>query len=127
MEVLKFNPHSPIVLLRAKIFGPKFSLSARLVLDTGSTFTILPWEIVNQLGLKINPNQRETITTATTIETSPLVLIPKIIILGKTVKKMPCLVKDLPPEAGVDGLLGLSFLRNFKLTLNFPLGILSFE
>lgn len=127
MGSLKFNPKSPVIVVRAKIKGAKFPLAARLALDTGATFTILPWKIVNQLGLSIDPGQTELITTATTIETMPVVFIPEISLLNKTLKRVPCLVKDLPPEAGVDGLLGLSFLHHFKLTLDFKKGILSLK
>jgi len=34
------------------------------------------------------------------------------------------LCHDLPPESGVDGLLGLSFLKHFKLTIRFRKGII---
>ena len=37
----------------------------------------------------------------------------------------PLLAKALPPEAGVDGLLGLDFLRGHVLTLDFRTGVLT--
>lgn len=127
MAFLKFDPSSPVIVIRVKISGPKLSLGARLALDTGATFIILPWKIANYLGLSIDPTKIETTTTATTVETAPLTLIPQVAALGKTLKKVPCLIKDLPAESGVDGLLGLSFLRHFKLTIDFKKGILNLE
>lgn len=47
------------------------------------------------------------------------------IVLGKKIKNVEAIVKDLPPEAPADGLLGLSFLKYFKLTIDFKKGFLS--
>lgn len=127
MPLFRFDKNAPVIVVRAKIQGPNFPLGARLALDTGATFTILPWKIVNELGLKIDPEKIETTTTATTVETAPLVIASKITVLGKPVKNVPCLVKDLPSESGVDGLLGLSFLRHFSLTIDFKKGVLKIE
>jgi len=127
MALLRFDKTAPVIVVRAKIKGPNFSLGTRLALDTGATFTILPWKIIRQLGLKIDPDRLETTTTATTVETVPLVIVPKITFLGKSVRNTPCLVKDLPPESGVDGLLGLSFLHHFSLTINFKKGLLEID
>jgi len=127
MALLRFDKTAPVIVVRAKIKGPNFSLGTRLALDTGATFTILPWKIIRQLGLKIDPDRLETTTTATTVETVPLVIVPKITFLSKSVRNTPCLVKDLPPESGVDGLLGLSFLHHFSLTINFKKGLLEID
>ena len=105
----------------------KITLHAKFVLDTGASFVVLPWWIATGLNLKIDPKNLTITTTASTVENVPLTSIPKVTLLGKTVHDVPCIVKDLPPEAGVDGLLGLSFLRNFHLSLDFKKGILQLE
>ena len=48
-------------------------------------------------------------------------------VLGKEVRDTPCIVHDLPETSHVDGLLGLSFLRGFKVCLDFQEGILEIE
>jgi len=127
MSSFRFNRNASIVVVRAKIQGAKFLLGTRLALDTGATFTMLPWKIISELELKIDPEKIETTTTASTVESIPLVIIPKITVLEKSVKSVSCLVKDLPPESGVDGLLGLSFLRHFSLNIDFKKGILEIK
>lgn len=122
MSELKFDPQSAVIVLDVVLQG-KIVIHARLVLDTGASLTVLPWRIVAGLGLKIDPNNLIQSTTASSVETSPVVIVPKVTTLGKTIRDVLCLVKDLPPEAGVDGLLGLSFLRHFKLLLDFKKGI----
>ena len=44
--------------------------------------------------------------------------------LGKTIKNLEVACHDLPEEGFVDRLLGLDFLNNFKLTINFRKGII---
>lgn len=124
MSTLKFDPNSPAILLDAEIEG-KIVLHATFVLDTGASYVVLPWRIITGLGIPIDQKKLVSTTTATTVESAPVVSIPRVTVLGKTVRKVTCLVKDLPPESGVDGLLGLSFLRHFSLTVDFLHGNLS--
>lgn len=126
MSQLKFNPQTQSIILDVYLEG-KIILHAKLVLDTGASFVVLPWWITTGLGLIINPKNLTSTTTASTVENVPIATIPKVTVLDKTVRNVLCIVKDLPPEAGVDGLLGLSFLRNFNLLLNFKKGTLRLE
>lgn len=126
MSQLKFNPQISSIILDTYLEG-KIILHAKFVLDTGASFVVLPWWIATGLNLKIDPKKLTATTTASTVENVPLTTIPKITALEKTAHHVPCIVKDLPPEAGVDGLLGLSFLRNFSLSLDFKKGVLWLE
>lgn len=126
MSQLKFDPRVTSLILDTFIVG-KITLHAKLVLDTGASFMVLPWWMARGLDLKIDPQQIISTTTASSLETVPFTFISKVIVLGKTVKNVGCIIKDLPPESGVDGLLGLSFLRNFKLSIDFRAGLLALE
>lgn len=126
MPTLKFDPETPSIIVDADI---KASLPtiARLALDTGASYVALPWKLTSAIGIAIDPKRTLQITTATTVETVPEIIIPQISVLGKTVRRVMGIVKDLPPESPVDGLLGLSFLKHFKLTLDFQKGMLRLE
>ncbi|MBI4225732.1 retroviral-like aspartic protease family protein [Candidatus Roizmanbacteria bacterium] len=126
MSLLKFNPRTSSIILDAYLEG-KIALHAKFVLDTGASFVVLPWWIATGLGLKINPKNLTSTTTASSVENVPLTTIPKITVLNKTARNVFCIIKDLPSDAGVDGLLGLSYLRNFNLYLNFKRGNLRIE
>lgn len=126
MSILRFDPDSYSIIVKARLKS-RVAEIANLVLDTGASYVVLPWRLVNTIGIVIDPKKTLQITTATTIETVPKVNIPEISVFGKTIKSVEAIVKDLPPEAPVDGLLGLSFLRNFKLTIDFKKGLLSLE
>lgn len=126
MSTLRFNPGTYSIIVEASLKSRVIAI-ANLVVDTGASYVVLPWRLVNTIGIIIDPKKTLQITTATTVETVPKIIIPEMTVLGRTVKNVDAIVKDLPPEAPVDGLLGLSFLRNFKLTIDFPKGILSLE
>lgn len=126
MYQLRFDPKTPSLIVDTYLEG-KIILHAKFVLDTGASFMVIPWWIAAGLGLKIDPKNLTPTTTASTVENVPLSMIPKVTSLDKTVRNVAYIIKDLPPEAGVDGLLGLSFLRNFRLSIDFKKGILKLE
>ena len=57
----------------------------------------------------------------------PLIKIEKLSLMGKEIENVKTLCHDLPPTSRVDGLLGLSYLKHFKLTIDFKDGILALE
>ena len=120
-EQTQFDPSAGIILVEADIHGRVIE-RARLVFDTGATYCMLPWRMINALDIDIDQNRTIQTTTASTIETSPIVTIPKMTVLGFTVENVACLVRDLPAGSGVDGLLGISFLKYFRLKIDFPKG-----
>lgn len=126
MPKLKFDPKASVVVVDAKLTA-KLSEIARLVLDTGASYVVLPWKLALAIGISIDPNRTVQTTTATTVETVPKVIIPKVTVLGKEIENVEAIIKDLPPEAPVDGLLGLSFLKHFKLQIDFSHGELDLE
>ena len=126
MSHLRIDPHISSIILDTHLEG-KIKLRVKFVLDTGSSFVVIPWWIATGLGLEINQKSLVSTMTASTVEHVPFTIIPKVTVLDKTVLNVPCIIKDLPAESGVDGLLGLSFLKHFKLTIDFKKGILSLE
>jgi len=86
---------------------------------------MIPWILAKALGLKpeISEERIETVTASGT-EIVPLVILESVKVLGNEAKNVKAIVHDLPAKSYVDGLLGLSFLKNFNLSLNFRDGIL---
>lgn len=126
MSNFKFNPDIYSIFLEARLKS-RVTAIANLVLDTGASYVVLPWKLVNTIGIIIDPKKTLQITTATTVETVPKVIIPEMSVLGMPVKNVEAVIKDLPPQSPADGLLGLSFLKHFKLTIDFKKGLLSLE
>lgn len=71
--------------------------------------------------------EREPMITASGVEKAPLIALKSLNVLGMTAHNIKTIVHDLPEKSYVDGLLGLSFLKRFKLSLDFRNGILELE
>jgi predicted aspartyl protease len=101
------------------------SLLVPVVLDTGATVTLIATGILTQLGYDpANPAlDRQRIVTGSGIEYAPFITLRSASAIGQKVANLEVLGHDLPAESGVDGLLGLNFLRQFKLTIRFRQGI----
>ena len=130
MGRFRFDPSAPLLVVFATVEGRQPGRRRRLkvALDTGATYTMIPWEIAQALGYHPERARRRIeLMTASGMAIVPLVEVREIRALGQRVKGLEVLVHDLPPASRVEGLLGLNFLRNFKLTLDFRAGILELE
>ena len=101
-----------LLLVRAAVGGADGSVVVlRLLLDTGSSYTVLPVEVVEALGCDTyRPLHRVRMIAASGIIVAPVVAVPWFHCLGIRVEDFPVAAHTLPPEAFVDGLLGMDFL-----------------
>jgi len=124
----KFNPDAPVIIIEPELKGVNITERIKMVLDTGATYTMIPWKIAKVLGLEPEISERRIdITTASGVESVPLVIVKSIFLSDKKVEDIEVIIHDLPPKSYVDGLLGLSFLNHFKVCIDFPKGILEIE
>jgi predicted aspartyl protease len=125
-----FNPSRPLIVVDAEMVSAdrSFRHNMTLALDTGASRTMISWPIASRLGYKpeFSPLvERTKIVTGSGIEYVPEITTTEICCLGKALRRLPVLVHDLPAEIRVDGLLGLDFLRRFRLTVDFKKGLIS--
>jgi predicted aspartyl protease len=128
-------------VLEAEINGKSGTDSIKMALDTGATYVMIPWEFAEILGYEpevsrkripmITASQSYTMRAFETnfsngsgIEKAPVITLDSITVLGKKAEDVPAVVHDLPQRSYVDGLLGLSYLKNFDTQLYFKKGIL---
>lgn len=123
---IEFNPQSSAIALDAVLCGSEApEKRIKMIFDTGATYTMIPWEIAEALGYQSEVSKRRVIlTTASGVERAPLITLSSVQVLGAKVENVEVAVHDLPPSSHVDGLLGLSFIRNFKVSLDFEQGVL---
>lgn len=123
-----FNPKENLILVRARIVGPSRFLYVSLALDTASTLTLLSNQVLRALGLDLSePERKVRITTGSRAEVGSIMTVDEFESLGSIRKNFQVVCHDLPPRAGVDGVLGLDFLRGHRLTLDLREGFLSLE
>lgn len=125
----RFDPDAPVIVLTPTITGRNgVKKKISMALDTGATYTMIPWEMAEVLGYEPGLSKERTdMITASGVETVPLLSLESISVLGKTVKGIEVVVHNLPQRSYVDGLLGLSFLRKFNICLDFKNGVLRIE
>lgn len=128
MVKINFNRNTSVIIVDVFIKHKDRQKKVRMALDTGATYMMVPWEVVEALDFEpeISKERIETVT-ASGIEKVPLITLSLVRIGNKEATKIKAIVHDLPPKSYVDGLLGLSFLRNFNLNINFKGGYLELE
>ncbi len=98
----------------------------QFILDTGASITMIPGKVIQKIGSSTIITARSVhIQTAGGTVDVDIVRVDSIEIMGKTVKNIEVASFDLPTETRVEGLLGLNFLKHFRMTLDFPNGKLS--
>lgn len=120
MPEFKFNPKQSIIICHAEIAGPKTELFLKMALDTGATYTMVPFEAAEAIGCSPSRSQRKIeITMGSGIEYVPIITVPKFRAFGIEIKNMEVICHNLPTPCPVEGLLGLNFFKEAKIIINF--------
>ncbi len=121
MAKFKFDPKKGLIICNVKISGKGKPLFLKMALDTGATKTIIPFEAAQSVGINPIHSTRSTdITTGSGTVICPVVTIPEFTCFGLTHKKLDVVCHNLPPESPVEGLLGLNFFKDARITIDFP-------
>ena len=123
-----FDPATRLVYVHTILRGPRGTTALRLALDTGATVTTIRTASLLLIGYDLGTDLRRVpLTTGSGVEFVQSVRIDRLEALGDYRESFPVLAHTLPPSAGVDGLLGLDFFRDRKLTLDFRAGSITLE
>lgn len=121
-----FDTQRGLIIVKAGIDGPSGRALLRLALDTGATGTLVNTALVVALGYDpALSTERVQVTTGSGVEFVPRIRLSQINALGQGRTDFPILCHTLPSSTGVDGLLGLDFLRGFVLTVDFQSGFIT--
>ena len=71
-----------------------------------------------------NPLRYVEVATGSSIERVPVLRLPYLTVLKENVSDLEVAVHSLPPEVGLDGLIGLDFLTMYNVFINRSRGIL---
>ncbi len=94
-----------------------------LIVDSGAQRTVISRKLAQRLGLD-QPLRVETLVGVGQSPPVPVVRLDRLRAGAGTVAGLEVSVYDLPPMISSDGLLGLDFLRRFRVTFAFDLGVL---
>jgi len=126
MSTHVFNAKQGPILIEIEAVGPTGKANLRLVLDTGATSSLINDAALLYLGFDpTQSTQRVRMTTGSTVEVLPIVVLTRLSALGQHRFGFPVIAHALPASSAVDGLLGLDFLRDQLLTIDFRTGQLT--
>ena len=127
MQRIRFQPVSNVMSIPIKVMGidGKSFRDIEVALDTGATTTSIPIYIALTLEYNISdPKRVESVVTGSGTKEIPVLEIKGLTAIGQTIENIEVMCFDLPPEAPVEGVLGLNFLMNFDVHIFFSKGII---
>ena len=115
MKVTRFDATLDLIIVRARLWGPAGDTPLSLAVDTGSTETVIAPDLVDALGY--SPRDGEAITVVRSAigkEQGYTLRVSQFEALGFTFPNYRIHVFDLAAGYGIDGLIGLSLLKQFN-------------
>ena len=102
--------------------------SANFVVDTGASYTMISRATAKELEIDLEKKLPTTpFQTANGVILAPLVSLDSIEVGGLQVRDLTAAVHDVFPDPSISGLLGLNFLRNFRMHIDTENGLLHLE
>lgn len=123
-----FNPEDNHIPLSVQLSGPRGEALVRLILDTGASRTLVNRDVIERLGYSLSaglPTAR--VATSSRIENMPIITVSQNSALGLEHGNLEVLCHNLPSGTRIDGLLGLNFFRNQRLTIDFREGLITLD
>jgi clan AA aspartic protease (TIGR02281 family) len=122
---IPIEKNGQIVVIEALLNGKK---SAKFVVDTGASYTLISYAVAKDLDLVVGQNPRTMqFQTANGMIQAPLANLDSITVGGMEIKNITAAIHDAVPDPKVAGLLGLNFLSNFKMDIDTEKGLLNLE
>lgn len=117
-----------LLIARAAVTGPAGTKVINLLVDTGSTFTILPVEVLESIGLSpAESKEHERIATGSGYIIAPKLRVRTFNTLGKEFRRVVVIAHTLPFGGPIDGLLGMDILCRMKAKIATAAGLIDVE
>jgi predicted aspartyl protease len=117
VKVTRFEPDRELIFVPGWIWGlrAEHHRRLRLVLDTGAAETIVVPDVVDELGYSPRHGEQRTVMrSAVGREEGYMLRVARFACLGYREESFRVHVQDLPEGWGIEGLIGLSFLRQLN-------------
>jgi predicted aspartyl protease len=113
-----------LFIARAAVKGPAGTKVINLLIDTGSTYTILPVEVLESIGISpAASEEHERIATGSGYIIAPKVTVRSLSTLGKEFRRTKVIAHTLPFGGPIDGLLGMDILCRLKARILTAAGV----
>jgi len=123
---ISFNPSEGPIILRTTVTGPNGEANLLAMLDTGATVSVIDSSVLFMVGYEVDNLISDTpVLTGNGTILAAQTNLDSFSALGKEKRNFPAVCCDLSPTSPFDAIIGLDFLRNHILTLDFTIGNLS--
>jgi predicted aspartyl protease len=96
-----------------------------MVLDTWAIYTAISWETAKDRGYDpAGSPERVPVITANGVIEVPKLRVQRVAFRELAAQEIDVICHDIPELAEIEGLIGLSFLKHFRLVVDFKRGIL---
>jgi aspartyl protease family protein len=98
----------------------------RMAVDTGARLTVITPRLARELGLR--PDGAEPAVSVTGVfgdGSAVLLRVASVSILGAEVRNLRVLCHPLPSKLKIEGIIGLNFLKHFKIVIDNETEILT--
>jgi len=122
-----FDRTMPLILVDVTVSGvkPDTMLTLPMAVDTGAACTIIPSDVASALGYDPGGSpDRPRIITGSGVEYAASINVTRLQAIGEAMDSVRVLCHDLPEQVGIDGVLGMNFLRNFDVHILFSQGVI---
>ena len=90
-----------------------------MALDTGARMTVITPGRARELGLRPDGTELSVnVTGAIGTGSAVLLRVASVSVLGEEVRDLRVLCHALPPNLKIEGILGLNFLKHFKIVID---------
>jgi len=110
---MKYTERSGNMLVQGQVNG----IAMQFIVDTGASYVAIPPGIAKRARINTAGSQKVILQTANGKMTAPLISVAQIEAGGIKQKNILSTVQELSPD-GVTGLLGMSFLSAYRMSIN---------
>jgi aspartyl protease family protein len=119
MRVYKLKRIGQLLFTTGVIKGDRGVVYFTLLVDTGSTYTILPWEQLTTVGLESSvTDEKVQLTTASGIVIAPRIKTVWFSCLGLKLDSFPVVAHTLPLDLAKFSILGMDFMRRARVQID---------
>ncbi len=128
MKQYSLEKHWNLLFTQGALKGKKGIVSLRMLIDTGSTYTIVPIEILESIGFNPHDSKDKVwITSASGYIVAPRIEIDWLHTLGIKIGDFCVVAHTLPQGIYAKGILGMDFLNRVNAVIDVKKGVIKIK
>jgi predicted aspartyl protease len=119
-RIFSLQRYGNLLCLKASVWGPTgHPRVVRLLVDTGSSFTVIPLQVWQDIGYSTDqPDQTVSIMAAGGILRSPVITVGEFNCLGQVAIDFPVVAMNIPFNPVFNGILGMDLLTRYRSVID---------